>query len=366
PIFDLPNAYCSTTESTVLPSTSEDGYVGQWFIRDSLLDGNLLVFNDELFDLFIFEPYVTWYPDPGQCVDTVNHFFSIDPARNPFFFSLATEVCVSEGTFSLPSTSTNGFAGSWSSEDVTVTNGQADISGAGGMEVELLFTPDPDQCALPRVHILSVTGLATPSFSLPASACELEMSITLPTTSDNGYNGNWTSEDVTITNGQADISEAGGTDIVFLFTPNTSLCVGTSTYTLSVTTAITPTFSLPDSVCPLDVSIPLPEVSDNGVTGSWEYPDGQPTDGNFNFGNRQDTTISLVFVSNDGQCAKNGTVSIYVTETTEANVLLAAEVCVLDGSLELPAEDSAGIAGTWQDALGTLILDNSIDISLYP
>lgn len=142
-------------------------------------------------------------------------------------FTQVQGICVG-GSFTLPTTSTNGVSGTWS----PAINNQSTTT--------YTFTPATGQCASNATMTVSVNTTPTiPSFTQVASICK-GGSFSLPTTSTNGVTGTWSPA----INNQATTT--------YTFTSTAGQCAGNTTMTVTVKQPSTSSVSL--SIC--DSSLP--------------------------------------------------------------------------------------------------------------
>jgi gliding motility-associated-like protein len=119
-----------------LPITSNEGYTGTW---SPAIDNTQTT-------------TYTFTPDAGQCVATATMTVNVNQPSTPIFNQIPS-ICVG-GTFTLPSTSNDGFTGSWSPG---VDNSQT---------TTYTFTPDAGQCATTTTMTVDVEALPVPQFSV--------------------------------------------------------------------------------------------------------------------------------------------------------------------------------------------------------
>ena len=250
-----------------------------------------------------------------NCTDTVlvtinSNVNSLTPTFNPI-----APIC-SGGSFNLPSTSTNGITGSWSpavNNTVTTT---------------YTFTPDPNQCASSTSLTVQVSNANTPTFNQIAPIC-IGGTINLLSTSTNGITGSW-SPAVNNTSTTA-----------YTFTPDPNQCASSTTLTVQVLNAITPTFNQLGPFCQGATAPALSNTSLEGITGVWGPP-------GINTG--AVGTNTYVFVSNQGQCATNQSMTITVNPYLTPNFPVQDPICYGD-NLVLPSLSTNGINGSWSPAL---------------
>ncbi|MFN4286619.1 MAG: hypothetical protein ACK4E8_11735, partial [Lacibacter sp.] len=214
PLF-LPIApFCAGAPPPALPTTSLNGITGTW---------SPATINNTASGSYTFTP------TPGQCAQTITINVTVNPNITPTFsFGTSLSICEGGTVPTLPTTSQNGITGTWSPAVVSNTS-----SGT------YTFTPSGGQCANPTTLTVTVNPNITPTFSFGTSLsiCEGGTVPTLPTTSQNGITGTWSPAAVSNT--------ASGT---YTFTPNAGQCATTTTFTVTVTPNITPTFSFGTSL----------------------------------------------------------------------------------------------------------------------
>src|SRR5690606_26337537 len=121
-------------------------------------------------------------------------------------FDAIPDICENDTAPVLPTTSTNGFTGTWSPASVSNT--------ATGTYT---FTPDPGQCASPASLTVTVNPSTLPTFDVIPALCTNDTAPVLPTTSTNGVTGTWSPSTVSNT--------ATGT---YTFTPDAGQCATTA------------------------------------------------------------------------------------------------------------------------------------------
>jgi PA domain/Secretion system C-terminal sorting domain/Calx-beta domain len=124
-------------------------------------------------------------------------------------FTQVAPICAG-GSFTLPTTSINGFTGAWSPaiDNTTTTT--------------YTFTPDAGQCGSSTTMTVVVNPNGTPTFTAVADICSGAALTALPTTSNNGYTGTWAP------------ALDNTTTTTYTFTPNAGQCATTATLTIVV------------------------------------------------------------------------------------------------------------------------------------
>ncbi len=177
---------------------------------------------------------------------------------------------------SLPTTSIEGFTGSWSpaiNNTVTTT---------------YTFTPTAGQCAANGTLTITVNQPVQATFNPIAAVCNGD-AITLPATSIEGFTGAWSPA----------VNNTATT--TYTFTPTAGQCATNGSLTITVNQPTTPTFTAIAALCIGDTAPALSLTSNNGYVGTWN-----PAVIN--------NTLSGVytFTPAPGQCATTATLSVTV------------------------------------------------------
>lgn len=276
------------------PSTSLNGITGTWSPA----------FNNAATTTYTFTP------DAGQCAQAATRIVTVNAVVTTQFAAIAP-IC-SGGTFTLPTTSTNGVTGTWS----PAINNTATTTYA--------FTPTTGQCATTATLTVTVNPQITPAFNAIAPICS-GGTLTLPTTSINGVTGTWSPA---INN---------TTTTTYTFTPSAGQCANTTTFTVTVNPVVTPAFNAIAPICS-GGSFSLPTTSTNGVTGTWS-----PAINNT-------ATTTYTFTPAAGQCANTATLTVTVNPSTTPQFDQVAPVCV-GSAFTLPSTSNNGVSGTWSPAI---------------
>ena len=298
PTFTQVADICSGDSLSALPTTSDNGYTGTWF---PALDNTATT-------------TYTFTPTAGQCATTASMTITVNPNITPTFTQVA-DICSGDSLSALPTTSDNGYTGTWSPAlDNTTTTTYS-------------FTPDAGQCATTANMIITVNPNIEPTFTQVPSICSGDTLSALPTISDNGYTGTWSPElDNTTTT-------------TYTFTPTTDQCATTASMTITVNPNITPTFIQVPSICSGDSLSALPTTSDNGYTGTWSP------------GLDNTATTTYTFTLDAGQCATTASMTITVNPNITPTFTQIADICSGDSLSALPTTSDNGYTGTWLPAL---------------
>jgi len=190
---------------------------------------------------------VTYFlPGTGSCVlSNPSTTVEIIGAPHPAFTQVPP-ICPGDPLADLPTTSNDGFTGTWSpamNNTITTT---------------YTFTPTAGQCATTSTMTIGV-GSTTPTFTQVLPICP-GGTFTLPTTSNapEFVTGTWSPA---IDNTQT---------TTYTFTATSGVCVAPVTMTVVVNTpTIVPTFNAVPPICPNGTLAALPTTSINGITGTW-------------------------------------------------------------------------------------------------
>ena len=256
----------------------------------------------------------TFTPDSGQCAISVSLTITVNQPANPSFTAFA-DICNGDALSALPTTSNNGYTGTWSPAlDNTTTT-------------VYTFTPDSGQCATSASLIITVNQPTTPTFTEVAAICNGDALSALPTTSNNGFTGTWSPALNNITT------------TIYSFTPDSGQCATSASLTITVNQPTTPTFTAVAAICNGDALSALPTTSNNGFTGTWS-----PALDNT-------TTTTYTFTPDSGQCATSASLTITVNQPTTPTFTAVAEICNGDALSALPTTSNNGYTGTWSPAL---------------
>lgn len=306
PSFNIASNVC-VNGNLVFPVSTQNGAFGTW----------APAFNNQATTTYTWTPTA---PTPAVgCPVPAQHTVNIIPQTQPVF-SLIDSLC--QGTsYALPAQSNNGISGAWS----PAFNSQATTT--------YTFTPTTynviSGCPATATHTVFVAPNFTPSFSLPSALC-IGAAYTLPSVSNEGLSGAWSQP----FNNQQTTS--------YTFTPSSSgltaisqgvVCPIAGTYSIGINLPVTPTFTLPDSICE-GATVTLPLVSNNGVNGTWAPA----------FDNQNTTTYT--FTPSAGLCPVTAQQTIVVSTLYDPTFSLPTTICQNE-ALTLPIISDNGVAGTW-------------------
>src|SRR6185295_6025818 len=277
-----------------LPTTSTNGISGTW---SPAIDNTTTT-------------TYTFTPDATECANPTTITVDVTPKVDPTFAPIPA-ICEG-GTFTLPTTSTNGISGTWSPaiDNTTTTT--------------YTFTPDATECANPTTITVDVTPKVDPTFAPIPAICE-GGTFTLPTTSTNGISGTWSP------------AIDNTTTTTYTFTPDATECANPTTITVDVTPKVDPTFAPIPAICE-GGTFTLPTTSTNGISGTWS-----PAIDNT-------TTTTYTFTPDATECADPTTITVNVTQKVDPTFAPIPAICE-GGTFTLPTTSTNGISGTWSPAI---------------
>ena len=296
PVFNQINPICSGNTLT-LPTTSTNGITGTW---SPAVDNSQTT-------------TYTFTPTSNPCATTASMTVVVTPRPTPLFTQIAP-ICEGNTLGALPTTSTNGFTGTWTP---ALNNTQT---------TTYTFTPISGECATTTTMTIVVDPRVTPQFTQVAEICSGDTLAALPTTSNNGITGSWLPA---LSNLQT---------TTYTFTPDASFCATSTQMTIIVNPILTPTFTPVNPSC-FGSSVILPNLSNNGVSGTWS-PNFNPI-----------ATTLYTFTPNPGQCAIPTTMQVVVLDDFDFEIIgecqnnnFILQVAPLGNSFD---SDSAGYE--WQN-----------------
>lgn len=164
----------------------------------------------------------------------------------------------------------------------------------------------------------------TPSFTgINTNYCQGAIIPNLPNNSNNGISGIWSPA---INNQQT---------TTYTFTPNPNQCASPIEITMNINPIVTPTFTFPLSYCSGQNIPPLPNISQNGISGVWS-----PALNN-------QTTTNYTFTPNPNQCAAPTNVTIEIDNIETPLFEIESEICQGETTVPLPPISINGINGVW-------------------
>ena len=258
PVFDSVDTICSGEIITEFPATSLNGITGTW---SPALDNTVTT-------------TYTFTPNDGECANPINTTITVLPNTESTFNQMDA-ICEGE-SLTLPLNSIEGITGTWlPAIDNTLTT-------------EYTFTPSPNQCASEATMVVTVTPLIIPAFTEIGTICFGDTLSDLPTTSINNITGTWSPA----------INNTVSTE--YAFTSDDGQCALNTTMTITVLEEIEPEFTQIDPICIGQIISPLPQISNNNISGTWT-----PALNNLE-------TTAYTFTPESGQCSYSTTMTIEV------------------------------------------------------
>lgn len=266
PVFNQISPICAETTLT-LPVTSTNGITGTWSPAVNNLQTTTYTFT----------------PTSNPCATTASMTVVVNPRPTPLFTQIAP-ICEGNALAALPTTSNDGFAGTWTP---AINNMQT---------TTYTFTPISSVCAATTTMTIVVNPRTTPLFTQVAEICAGDTLAALPTTSNDGISGSWSPA---LNNLQT---------TTYTFTPANSFCATTTQMTIIVNPILTPTFTQVAPIC-FGSSVILPSTSNNGVSGTWS-PSFNTT-----------STTLYTFTPNTGECAIPTTMQVVVFDDFDFEII---------------------------------------------
>ena len=214
------------------------------------------------------------------------------------------------------------------------------VSGPGTSVTFTITSVVGAPCVTPETQTChsSCTTITTPNFAAIPPICSGTTAPVLVATSPNGISGTWN---------PAIISTVAGAD--YVFTPNSFSfpCTNTQTLTVSITNAVTPTFTnLQTSLCQNAPAPVLPINTSNvpSLSGTWS-----PATVNT-------ATLGSTFYTfnpTSGQCVTSATVGTFITVNPNVNPNFAgiSAICSASTTPVLSTTSPNGITGSWNPAV---------------
>ncbi len=307
--FDQFGPYCLDATPDILPTVSNNGIKGTWnpATIDTKTKGT--------------KTY-TFTPDDPLCPPMITIEIEVTDEIKPVFAALGP-FCVNSDAPELPLISDNNITGTWEPAAIE--------TGAVGM-FDYIFTPDPDQCAIPVTIVIEITDEIKPLFAAIGPFCLNSVAPALPAVSKNGITGKWDPAKI-------DTGTIGEFD--YTFTPDSGQCAIPVTIQIEITDDIVPVFVALGPFCLNSVAPALPGTSDNGITGKWTP--AKVVTGTVGF-------ADYVFTPDPGQCSKPVTIEIEITDEIIPVFAAFGPFCLNSVAPALPGTSDNGITGKWTPA----------------
>ena len=244
-----------------------------------------------------------------------SNFIAYSPNTIVPTFDFPTTVCANNLPV-LPTTSTNGIAGTWNPSVVSASG-------------DYVFTTS---CNTTITKQITVNQPIVPTFKLPEQICSGGPRRVLPTISSDlpGITGTWnpsTVSDVTTT---------------YIFTPNLNQCATTFEHTINVIPTQTIEFeNLPTpTVYCLGAEVNLPTTSTNGIEGTWNIPP-----------NSTGTVGPKTWIFTSTDTCSTFRYNVTIIEGTEPIFNLPTTICANGTQFPLPLVSQNGITGVWNPSV---------------
>jgi gliding motility-associated-like protein len=231
PTFAAVAPICSGGPLNALPTTSIEGITGSW---SPALDNTATT-------------VYTFTPAAGQCASPAElTIIVVQPATATF--NAVASICSGEPLTALPTTSNEGFTGTWS----PALNNTATTT--------YTFTPSAGQCALDTTLTITVNQPVTPGFTAVDPICSDAPLNALPATSNEGITGVWSPAlDNTATT-------------TYTFTPAAGQCALATTLTITVNAS--PDFTISEGCDGVNYTLTAVQNNASNSLYAWFDPAG--------------------------------------------------------------------------------------------
>ena len=291
-----------------LPTTSTNGITGSW---SPAVDNTQTT-------------TYTFTPTAGQCATTTTLQVSVGAPQTPTFATVGP-YCAG-ASFSLPTSSIEGFTGSWSPAINTTTT------------TSYSFTPTSGQCATTASLSVTINPIPTVSILENPTICAGQSTVLTTSTSIPGGTFAWNPEGQLTPTITANPASSTNYTVIYSVSGCASLPASSS---VTVNNSIIPQFASWGPFCQdaLLAQVILPETSINGITGSW----------NPQMVSTATAGISTyTFTPTAGQCASDFQLLVEVFATPIINA--GADLTICNGnSITLSA--TGGIQYTWSNSV---------------
>jgi len=328
PQFGPIGPFCLNSVPPALPDTSLEGITGYW-IPPVINTGTEGTFP------YLFEP-----DDPLQCGVPTTIYIIITDEIVPTFDTIGP-LCINSIPPGLPDASLEGITGTWDPAVITT-----DVPGV----FTYVFTPDdPGQCGVETSIDIAVVTEIQPLFDPIGPLCQNSMPPSLPGTSLNGIQGTWE---------PPAISTAVPGTFDFTFTPYPDQCGLDTTIQVTINPLVEPQFDPIGPLCQYSQAPPLPEVSLEGITGTWDPAwISTAVPGIFTF----------IFTPDDpSQCGLVTSIQVIVLPETVPEFEEIGLLCVNSVPPVLPDTSLNGVPGTWEPPVITTDLPGTFFFTFTP
>jgi gliding motility-associated-like protein len=262
----------------------------------------------------------TFTPTAGQCAATTTLQVAVGAPQTPTFATVGP-YCAG-ASFSLPTSSIEGFTGSWSPTINATTT------------TSYLFTPTSGQCATTANLSVTINSIPTVTILENPTICAGQSTLLTTSTSISGGTFAWNPEGQLTSTITVDPATSTNYTVIYTVSGCASLPASSS---VTVNAIITPTFNPIAPIC-AGGTINLATTSTNGITGSWSPA----------VNNTQTTTYT--FTPTAGQCANTTTLQVAVGAPQTPTFTAVGPYCA-DASFSLPTSSIEGFTGSWSPAI---------------
>ncbi|HRG17708.1 MAG TPA: gliding motility-associated C-terminal domain-containing protein [Flavobacterium lutivivi] len=313
PTFNQVAPICEGDILNTLPTTSTNGVSGTW--QPAINNTATTTY--------------TFTPNTGVCANTASMTIVVNQKTTPTFNQVAP-ICEGDNLNALPTTSTNGLAGTWQ----PAMNNMATTT--------YTFTPNTGVCANTASMTIVVNQKTTPTFNQVTPICEGDNLNALPTTSTNGVSGTW----------QPAMNNMATT--TYTFTPNTGVCANTASMTIVVNQKVMPTFNQVAPIC-YNENFDLPILSTNSISGVW-FPSPNIT-----------TTTNYIFTPNTGECALATNMEVVVLDDFDFEIdnECLDENYILSFSVVTNSFDAETSTYDWEYNNQSIGINNTLNLTSY-
>ena len=314
PQFDLPELLCAEEDLFIFPTFDNNSISGFWQFPSMDLSAISGVVSN------------TFTPNSIDC--SVPYIYTFEVADQlQLSFDIPDTLCSADPPLTLPSSSIEGFNGSWDIPSI-------DPSSIAQDSIIIAFTPLDGQSPCigennVTIHIAQPTNT---QFSLPASLCSFEDTLFLPALDNQGVAGSWSSDFL--------VPDPNSQSLNATFIPDNS-CFLPFDYSVTLIQPISPLFDIDSSFCQSDQPFSLPDISNNNIQGNWSIPAFDPDS------LAGQSITSTFFAPNADTCVLPLQLTFFVDSITPPSFNIPDTICFLDNNLPLPLFSSNGIDGSW-------------------
>ncbi|MEL6986545.1 MAG: hypothetical protein AAGK97_01855, partial [Bacteroidota bacterium] len=160
PTFNPIDTLCENDANILLQTTSNEGITGTW-------SGTGVTGGGLFFDPSVLTQTIYFTPDPSFCAALDSIEIIVEEEVRPTFDADSLTFCTNEGIVSLPTTSNEGFTGTWIGAPITGGN---QYNTAFGTQL-IIFSPDAQFCSQFQGFLIQVDPLIDPVFNLIPTLC---------------------------------------------------------------------------------------------------------------------------------------------------------------------------------------------------